>query len=301
MADGEPTHQRIGVVAVVVTYRRPDAVRTCVEHLLAQTRPLDGVVVVDNDPEKPGIVASTLSFDPPVTVIEAGENTGAAGGFALGVEAARSHDPDWLLFINDDDLADPSLVERQLAVTTEWPDVAAVGADVVTATGTIRVGGRFDRGVRPPPSGDGDRSGVRDVDLATFTGLLVDANALELVGGIDAGHFMMWEEYDVCLRLRQTGRRIVVICQPLVSLPTHGVEGHYPPWRGYYEARNSLITLRRIGGLKAWRWWVWRQLKFTIAGVRLPQGGRRVVLRARGIIDGCRGRRGRSVEPWPQT
>jgi GT2 family glycosyltransferase len=86
--------------------------------------------------------------------------------------------------------------------------------------------------VRPPPSGEGDRSGVREVDLATFTGLLVDASALELVGGLDAGHFMMWEEYDACLRLRQAGHRIVVICQPLVSLPTHGVEGHHPPGAG---------------------------------------------------------------------
>ena len=116
-------------------------------------------------------------------------------------------------------------------------------------------------------------------------------------GGVRGEYFMMWEEFDLCLRLRRQGGEFVVLTEPLVDLTGHGSPTVYPPWRGYYEARNGVITLRSFKGHRAWPWMLKRQAKFGLAALRLPDPTRRIVLRLRGLYDGIRGRGGRTVEP----
>ena len=69
------------VIAVVVAWNRAALLRETLDGLAAQTRPLDGVVVVDNasSDETPQLIASHPVVSNVVTLPQ---NYGGSGGFA---------------------------------------------------------------------------------------------------------------------------------------------------------------------------------------------------------------------------
>lgn len=285
------------VASVVVTYNRPDGVRHTVARLLAQERRPDRIIVVDNGG---GASALLEELNAPergiVQVLDAASNLGAAGGFELGFREAQRWGASWVYLLNDDDLPRSHAISTLLREVSADPQLVGA-AGYVSVNGTPRsVGARFDRGIRYP-SDDDKQVGRQFVDVLTFNGLLVSVEAVDAVGGIRADFFMMWEEFELCLRLRRAGGLLLVLNVPLLDLTGHGEGGSYPPWRGYYEARNGLVTLRSFRGHGAWPWWMRRQFKFVIAALRLPQPHRRIGLRFLGYWHGLRNRTGRTVEP----
>ena len=71
------------LIAVVATYRRPAVAREAIEALRGQTRPPDGIVLVENSSERD----FTGVYDAgEVEVVHTGWNAGAAGGFGRLLE-----------------------------------------------------------------------------------------------------------------------------------------------------------------------------------------------------------------------
>ena len=105
------------VAAVVVTYHRPDALERSLRALGAQERPLQRVYVVDNG----GDLADQEHDSPLVRIIRPDTNTGAAGGFALGLQAASDDGFDWAYLLNDDDRPRPHAVGTLLDRASSAP------------------------------------------------------------------------------------------------------------------------------------------------------------------------------------
>ena len=280
---------RVG--AAVVTFRRPAGLRRTIDALLAQDSVLDDVIVVDNG-------GDARIDDARVMTIDAGGNTGAAGGFALALDEAARRGIDWLYLLNDDDcprLGAVSALLRRANSDFDPSSVAAVGA-WITADGKLRAAGAaWHRGVRPVTLREVDKLEL-EVDVATFCGLLVNVERAVRAGGVRADLFMMWEEFDLCLRMRRHGGRIVMLTEPLVDIDPNE-SARYPPWRGYYGARNGLLVIRSLGEWRALPWFLTREAKAMIAAARLPEGRVRVTMRLRGLIHGVLGRVGRTVTP----
>lgn len=130
---------------VLVTYRRPDALKDFLDKLHNQTQRMAGVVVVDNgadDSAKEAAMAAGAEY------IDAQGNTGPAGGIALGMEfvLGRAADHDWVVVFDDDDPPqDDDLLERvfwfaleRLAVDENVGAVGTVGARYDRRTGIFR-------------------------------------------------------------------------------------------------------------------------------------------------------------------
>ena len=282
---------RVG--AGVVTFNRPDGLAWTLEGLRSQTHALDAVIVVNN--------GGPLELEDDVDVIEPGENLGPAGGFAAVLRRAHDLGLDWVMLINDADQPRPSAVQALVDRVERDGDKATLGAVLgcaSTTTGVVRsYGARWRRGLHPYT--DADKAGDEyEVDVTLFCGMLVAVEPALAVGGIDPSYFIMWEEFDFCLRLRRAGLRIVTINEVLVDLEeSHDQGGAYPPWRGYYQARNGVLVLRRLQLWSGLPWHLWRMAKMTAASVRLDRSADRASLRLRGLVDGVRGRDGRTVEP----
>ena len=89
------------VVAVVVTHRRLDQLRSSLEMVCGQTRPIDHLVVVDNADEQ--AVRELVESQPvEATYVGSRHNLGGAGGFALGMLHALATGAD-LVWCADDD------------------------------------------------------------------------------------------------------------------------------------------------------------------------------------------------------
>ncbi len=124
--------------AVVVTYNRKALLGACLESLLAQTHPLDGICIVDNCSTdgtyefllgKDLIAATDDVGDAPcetvrmvapparaehrvaVHYVRMAENTGGAGGFHEGVKRGWEGAFDWLWLMDDDLLVAPEALE----------------------------------------------------------------------------------------------------------------------------------------------------------------------------------------------
>lgn len=124
--------------AVVVTYNRKALLGACLDSLLKQTRPLDGIYVIDNC-STDGTYDYLLGANLISPVIEVGsepgetvravapagfgdhrvaihyvrmpENTGGAGGFHEGVKRGCAGGFDWLWLMDDDLLIAPEALE----------------------------------------------------------------------------------------------------------------------------------------------------------------------------------------------
>ena len=102
------------VCAVVVTYNRKNLLRTCLATLIAQTRPVDFILIVDNASTDGTPDMLRLEF-PHLFLMELAENSGGAGGFHAGMKLAYEKGFDWIWVMDDDVRAAPDALEGMLA------------------------------------------------------------------------------------------------------------------------------------------------------------------------------------------
>jgi GT2 family glycosyltransferase len=299
--DAVPTNRPFAVHAVAVTYRRPAVLAETLDAFRHQTRPPDSIVVVDNAAD--AVVEELVAGADDASYVPMADNGGPAGAIARGMSAVleSAGDDDWVLLIDDDDPPRfPTAVEDVVAVARAAPgNVGAVG---VTGARYRRWTGRL---LRVP---DDELADLTDVDyIGNGMCPLYRVAALRAVGVFDPALFFHFEELDFGLRLRAGGWRLVIDRE--VTLRTRSVTGRRglgrrarvarrsAAWRTYYAARNEVLVARRHGALTA---------PFVVTA-RLVAGGVVNALRARtvagarprvhGVLDGWRGRIGRTVEP----
>lgn len=62
-----------------------------------------------------------------------------------------------------------------------------------------------------------DRVAWFEVDVVTFAGALVSAGVIRTVGVPRSDYFLMWEDYEYCLRIRRSGCRILLNPNALID------------------------------------------------------------------------------------
>lgn len=293
--------------AFVITYRRPATVESTVEALLAQSRPPERILVLDNA-GSPEVADRLRRFGAEaVSWVGLDGNLGPAGAAARGLSSLAGAGFDWIYWGDDDDPpGTPDTLERLLELARgAGPDVGAVGA----------VGSRWDwrRGVVRRLA-DEELAGTVEVDvIAGSSQLVVSRRAVEEVGLPDARLFFGFEEPEYCLRLRRAGRRLLVDGELMHGYRRRAgrlrlvrrkawVPRHSPAtlWRRYYSTRNYIFAmhasfhrpdLARRESAKA----IARSVSAWARGPRYGAAFARLQLRA--VADGWRGRLGCTVEP----
>ena len=163
-----PPQDESRLFGVLVTFRRPEILRTTLNLLGKQTRSIDHLIVVDNAPTEQtrDVVAQYSSAHGSTEWLPMSDNLGPAGGVAAGVQRALdlADERDWVLILDDDDPPrSETIIERLFSLARE-----ALDADPTTG-GFGLSGGRFDpkRGrIQPLP----------DVALSGFIGVDVIAD-----------------------------------------------------------------------------------------------------------------------------
>ena len=196
------------VTAAVVTYNRAALLTECVRALLAQTHPVDSVLIVDNastdgTPER--LRAEGLLDDPRIRYDRRPSNEGGAGGFARAVELAREG-ADWLWLMDDD--AEPRADALERLLDSRWardPGTVMLAQTVVNPDGSIQLGarGHLDRQVRG--LGLDEHVDGSLLDYATFVGVLARGAAARAEDLPRAEFFIWCDDFEWCVRLRRHG------------------------------------------------------------------------------------------------
>lgn len=298
---GDATTARI--CAVVPTFNRMQLLERCLAALLAQTRPLDEVLVIDN--------ASTEPIEPRlrerftgVSYVRMPENTGSAGGYAAGMAYAYRNGHDWIWLMDNDAEPHPDALEKLMrSGLLARGGLTIVCSVVLGAVGAVSPGHRvrFRRAtlgkVEATPA-DYARPHF-SVEAASNTGQLVSRATVEAIGLPRPELFIQWDDFDYSLRLRRAGGEIFVVPASRVvhhdSLST-AVE------RQYYVIRNRIHVCKRHFGAGPSLWWlVARVVAGRTIKIAFVEDQKR--LRARAVLaavsHGLRGRLGRYGEPSP--
>jgi GT2 family glycosyltransferase len=238
------------ILAAIVTYNRSKLLERCVDHILAQTRKADGLVVINNsstDDTEEMLRRKGVDF-----ITQA--NLGGAGGFnrAIAYTIEQGYDAVWLM--DDDGFPGPEALGHLAESLGEG--VACVSSVVLREDDPANL-------VFPLPVLDAEgmpaifawprkitslaelrrRSTEHLYPFAhLFNGVLVSAEAIRGIGNVETGYFIFGDELDYMMRLRQWG-------QVLSHVEAH----HFHPdvagrplsdMKIYYYIKNTIILNR---------------------------------------------------------
>jgi len=295
------------IAAVVVTYNRKSLLQKCLQALRAQTHGSDHLVVVDNastDGTREMLRDQWLSS---IELLPLPENTGGAGGFAAGIEAASAKGADWIWIMDDDAEPHPDALAELMKVASDpaniYGSLATNGLD--TSWTTTLIG---------PPQRSVDR--VADVPQCAgvqslpFLGFMIHRDLVQRIGLPDAGFFIAADDIEYCMRAERAGAKIVIAGKSHIEHPKSEryvarVPGRdliclrLAPWKRYYDTRNRLLIARKYYG--------WRLLTQTVPGsfVRLyaalrhePRKLAQLWAFCAGMFDGLFGIKGKRHGAW---
>ena len=200
----------VSVTVVVPSYRRPSALRRCLEALAAQTHPPDQVVVAlqEDDAASAAVVAELRGRLPLVTATTADRR--AVAIMAAGVEPATG---EIVAFTDDDAAPRPGWLAALLELYTS-ADVGGVGGrDLVHEPGAApeppaRVVGVvqwFGRVIHNHHRGTGP---VRDVDVLKGVNMSMRRELWRFEERLRGRGMQLHWELDLCLRARREGWRL---------------------------------------------------------------------------------------------
>jgi GT2 family glycosyltransferase len=234
----------------VLNFRTPDETLLAVKSLLASRRPLDLVIVVNNDVGD-GTRAGLNDVLSKITYMDTGSNLGFSGGMNVGIRQARSCGADRVLLVNSDVIVPPDAVEHMeraldsgprigivgpVVLARSEPDrIATLGMSYAPATGRMRHRGTGDPFADHPVSADAEV-----VDAVSGCVMLIKCEVFEAVGLLDETYFFTFEDLDLCLKAGGAGFTTVLARQAIVYHEGGQSLGARSPKRFYYAARNHL-------------------------------------------------------------
>jgi rhamnopyranosyl-N-acetylglucosaminyl-diphospho-decaprenol beta-1,3/1,4-galactofuranosyltransferase len=210
MADAGPNgNADARIVAVVVTHKRLELLRQSLTILTSQSRPVDHLIVVDNDNDT-AVAELVAAQSIPVTYIGSKHNLGGAGGFALGMLQALALGADWVWCADDDGRPEgPEVLSTLLdcAVSHRLSEVSPVVCNINdpdTLAFPLRRGLVWRR-KRSELFENGETSELLPGIASLMNGALFSAAAIDAVGVPDLRLFVRGDEVEMHRRLVRSG------------------------------------------------------------------------------------------------
>jgi GT2 family glycosyltransferase len=263
------------VTAVIVTYNRKDKLTKVLDHVLAQTRKPDHVLVVDNASTDgtPEVLASYVA-DQGVSLLRLTENTGGAGGFATGMARAYEGGADFVWIMDDDCYPNPEALEELLEGLGKAE--ASMGTQLPYACSVVKwTDGDLCEMNNPGTTWDWGRLLARGLDAVlvshcSFVSVLIPRWVLTRFGLPLKEYFIWFDDMEYTTRISAAGPGV----QCLRSVVVHDlgvnrgvnfsdVSGDNI-WKFEYGARNEASYRRHhedIGAVLRFAQRTWRALR----------------------------------------
>lgn len=205
------------IYAVVLSYKRKDLLKRCLDGISTQSRPCDGIIVVDNasnDGTEEMLLESQL---PNLKVFVLSRNTGASGGFSAGFRLAYQMGADFVWMMDDDVIPEPDALEKLLEADSqlaarEQPRSFLISR-AYTESGELTNVPQVD--VRPNGIAYENWPAMLDLGLvpvrpATYVSILVPRASLTRYGLPLAPMFMWGDDTEYTLRITQDAPGYIV-------------------------------------------------------------------------------------------
>ncbi|WP_315817029.1 glycosyltransferase [Paraflavitalea speifideaquila] len=183
------------VCVVIVTYNRLETLKTALDHILAQTLTPAAILIVDNNStDGTRQFLETLKDQPPMQCLCLPTNTGSAGAIAHAMKVGLTvgtYDYFWIL---DDDTFYEKKALRELV-----DHISRSSFDLLGLHGALI---RFGKKHPLDP-----QQKLQPADYALIDGALIKTAAIQKAGVVDEKFFMMCDDHEYCMRLKNMDAR----------------------------------------------------------------------------------------------
>jgi rhamnopyranosyl-N-acetylglucosaminyl-diphospho-decaprenol beta-1,3/1,4-galactofuranosyltransferase len=220
------------VCAVTVAYKNPEELACLLKSLACQTRPIDGLIIIDNSEETAFIDSNKKIFNslllevPYREYIVTDKNMGSAHGFKAGMELSYFRGFDWVWLLDQDGTADHECLEHICEFSREaavlCPKVISLEnqKDELGFRGRINCWGGF----YPVFAAGSSRKRIPITMFATH-GVMISRTAISETGYYDDRNFFCgWEDIDYSHRLKKNGIKMCLIPDAAVYHPDMSVK-----------------------------------------------------------------------------
>ena len=252
VSEKKETNYRIDkqkVCAVITAYNRKELLLECLESLRGQTKPIEAIVVIDNDskdgtPEllyqnhyisklpqenfkqfqeqESKIRGLTDGREIAFYYVRMNKNIGAPGGNSEGMHRAYEKGFDWIWVMDDDTIPCADSLEQLLSPNIAYePYVGALVSVVHDVNGKITYMNKqrnfdYTNGTMVYIQDSEYKKQYSPIDINTFVSFLIKREIVKKVGYPNKDFFIHWDDVDYSLRIRQAGYSIMLISKSVV-------------------------------------------------------------------------------------
>ncbi len=246
---------RIPTVSIIMpNYNGRAVVEECLTSLKAMAYPKNKVetIMVDNHSSDDSVEFVKTRF-PWVKVLALERGYGLAGALNRGAQISKA---DYLLLINNDIVADRSVLKYLVQTAQMQSDVGAVGPMAFTyhdrsliekAWGKMDLSSLEIESVGRGEKDTGQYDQVELVDACIFITVLVPRDVYMRIGPLNERFFIYYEDNDFFFRLRAAGLKCYLAAGAKIWHMGSKLSGPSSPQTIYYLSRNKLLfqsTLR---------------------------------------------------------
>jgi GT2 family glycosyltransferase len=257
------------VEIIIPHFSRRDLLERCLESLEKTSYPSMSITVVDNCGKEAGLVFMVRRFAN-AQLLRPGENRGYAGGCN---DAMKRSSADYLVFMNDDTVHEPSWLDRLVEEAMNHEEAAAFQPKVLSLKARSRgkrvfdyagaAGGMLDRLGFPWCIGrvfssveedSGQYDEPREIFWASGAAMLVRRDIAMKLGGFDEDFFMHMEEIDLCWRMKLAGYTVRSEPSSIVWHEGGASLAAGSPEKIYYNHRNNIAMILKNRGTAGLLW-----------------------------------------------
>lgn len=210
---------------IMPVYNGVESTRQCLEALVENTPDdLYEIIIIDNaSNDGTGDFLATLEGD--IKVIRNTENLGFTRACNQGAQAASG---EFLIFLHNDTIPHANWLTELVDVADAWKDVGIVGSKLLCPDNTIQHAGIAVHPIQAimyadRPSNFMPASKPRDLNAVAAAGMLIRRELFFAVGCFNEGYINRYEDIDLCLSVRATGKRVFYNPRSILThLKEHG-------------------------------------------------------------------------------
>jgi len=234
VTDPSLQHEACPAASVVIpVFNNLHYTRQCITSLFMVKEPVNFEVIVVDNGSSDGTMEYLRQLPPPVRVVSLPENLGFAKGCNTGAQAARGR---YLCFLNNDTMVTPGWLAEMIACIERDASIGAVGnLQIFPGTGKVQQAGivcSADRMVRSLYNNElpADHPAVnkpREFQFVAGSCLLIEKDFFAQLGGFDESYLNSCEDVDLCMRVRQAGKKVFYCPQSRIyHFESKTVSGH---------------------------------------------------------------------------
>ncbi|GAA0668945.1 glycosyltransferase family 2 protein [Natronoarchaeum mannanilyticum] len=228
------------VSIVVLNWNNYEDTASCLRSLAEVSYPEMEVYVVDNGSTDGSHKRLAEEFEQ-YNFIFNSENLGFAGGCNQAIKRVLKEGTDYVLLLNNDTVVQPDFLTPLVETAEREDDVAAVGGIIRDMSGGVQsAGGSFNPWLATLRHRENPESSVYETDFITGAMMLIEAEFLASLDGLNDSYFFGMEDQELCWKADQRDLRLLIEPRSVVRHDKGGSASEASPFRYYHDTRNRL-------------------------------------------------------------